>query len=443
MTRTKKIISLIITALLLLTLSVNTYAADEISVYVDNTKVKFDVPPQIIGGRTMVPLRAIFESLGATVNWDASTRTITAYNITTVVKATIDSNIISVNYVDKTMDVAPMIINDRTLVPARFVAEAFGCNVDWNGNTKTVTITSAPVDYNELEKDTSSSSKTPDTGSTDSNKTQETYSSSTVVHNEYSFEPTRKFNIVCTNIIRGSEANSIINSENMFNDKPSSSQEWIIMEFNVDYLSSSDGNNDEIKGSDIIYKDTFFLKNKSSLPVYDLATLGDRYGAYGVFDVRMYPGSSAKIVIGLLTDKNVGDLLLKVPNKSANTSSWIECSGNGSSGISSVHSEKQKETTTDSSFYPGTSIPTYTSVTGIRCKASDTLSSGTPLYRYKFTSSDDVSSYWNKLVSLGWSLLQTDDKTTTDVFESGFASTSGVIVVNVYWDINEVWISFE
>ena len=135
-------------------LAIPTFAEENVKVYVDDVQVEFDVQPQLIGGRTMVPLRAIFEALGATVQWDGETKTITAYNEAYFVKATIDNTTMTVNGENKEMDIAPMIVEDRTLVPARFVAEAFDCNVEWNGETKTVSITTSKIDYNNLEQAT-------------------------------------------------------------------------------------------------------------------------------------------------------------------------------------------------------------------------------------------------------------------------------------------------
>lgn len=102
----------------------------------------------------MVPLRAIFEGLGATVEWNGNTQTITAYNETTIVRSTIGEYTMNVNETAKSIDVPPMLVNDRTLVPARFVAEAFDCDVQWDGNTKTVSITTKEIDYSKVEQST-------------------------------------------------------------------------------------------------------------------------------------------------------------------------------------------------------------------------------------------------------------------------------------------------
>lgn len=112
-----------------------------IYVTLDGKKIQFDVPAQIISDRTLVPLRAIFEALGATVDWDSSTQTVTSSKNNTVIKVTIGNNIMKKNNENIELDVPAQIISDRTLVPARAVAEAFGCNVDWDSETKTVIIT--------------------------------------------------------------------------------------------------------------------------------------------------------------------------------------------------------------------------------------------------------------------------------------------------------------
>ncbi len=118
-----------------------TVFAKEISVTLNGVPINFDVQPQIMNDRTMVPLRAIFEALGATVEWDKNTQTVTAYSDDTTVIATIGSKYMYINYIKTAIDVAPVIVNGRTLVPARFVAEAFDCEVDWDGDSRTVIIT--------------------------------------------------------------------------------------------------------------------------------------------------------------------------------------------------------------------------------------------------------------------------------------------------------------
>ena len=118
------------------------YADVGITVTLNGDKIEFDVQPQLIDDRTMVPLRKIFEAMGAVVDWDNDTQTVTATKDDKVVTAKINDRNLYINGVAKTLDVPPMIIDGRTLVPARFVAESFGANVDWVDSTQTVVISS-------------------------------------------------------------------------------------------------------------------------------------------------------------------------------------------------------------------------------------------------------------------------------------------------------------
>lgn len=115
----------------------------DISVMLNGNTLDFDVPPQIIDGRTLVPLRAIFEALGADVDWNGETRTVTAHKDDTMISMTIGNNVMRINSHEVTLDVPPQIINDRTLVPARAAAEGFGADVAWNESDRTVIITTA------------------------------------------------------------------------------------------------------------------------------------------------------------------------------------------------------------------------------------------------------------------------------------------------------------
>ncbi|MCC8159902.1 MAG: hypothetical protein LIO53_01040 [Oscillospiraceae bacterium] len=107
----------------------------------DGVATTLDVPAQIIGDRTMVPLRAIFEALGASVDWDGDTRTVTSVKGDITVKLTIGENAIYKNGEAKELDVAGQIVDDRTLVPVRAIAESFDSDVAWDADTQTVTIT--------------------------------------------------------------------------------------------------------------------------------------------------------------------------------------------------------------------------------------------------------------------------------------------------------------
>ncbi len=99
--------------------------------------------------RTVVPIRAIVEALGGTIEWDGKERKVTINFNGTTIELWIDNPKARVNgkekWIDeKNHDVRPIIINDRTMLPLRFVAENLGCNVDWDPKTRMITITYIP-----------------------------------------------------------------------------------------------------------------------------------------------------------------------------------------------------------------------------------------------------------------------------------------------------------
>ncbi|HEX9059461.1 MAG TPA: copper amine oxidase N-terminal domain-containing protein [Clostridia bacterium] len=112
-----------------------------VSVLYQNSFVDFtDVSPVVLGGRTMVPLRKIFERLGAGVNWDASSGTINAVIGSTKIELKVGSKTAYRNGEPMQLDTSPVIINNRTLVPLRFIAESFGKKVSWDGIEKVAII---------------------------------------------------------------------------------------------------------------------------------------------------------------------------------------------------------------------------------------------------------------------------------------------------------------
>lgn len=96
--------------------------------------------PLLMNDRTLLPIRAIVEALGGTVNWNADTRTATLTLADNELRLTANSTTAYFNGTATTLDTAPVIINDRTMFPIRFVAESFGFAVNWDEQNKTVTI---------------------------------------------------------------------------------------------------------------------------------------------------------------------------------------------------------------------------------------------------------------------------------------------------------------
>ncbi|WP_028987354.1 copper amine oxidase N-terminal domain-containing protein [Thermicanus aegyptius] len=112
--------------------------------FVNGVQPAFEVPPIIKDGRTLVPFRAIAEALGADVKWDAETRTVTVSKGDKTVQLPIGSNVALVNGQEISLDVPASIIQGRTLVPARFLANALGAKVDWVPVGQIVVINASP-----------------------------------------------------------------------------------------------------------------------------------------------------------------------------------------------------------------------------------------------------------------------------------------------------------
>lgn len=116
-------------------------SSEDTNVLLNGKVVDFqDVVPMSVNDRTMVPMRKIFESLGATVNYDNGV--ITAVKGDRTITHTIGENVIYVNGAPMEMDVPSFETDGRTLVPVRFISNALGANVDWNEELHTVIITS-------------------------------------------------------------------------------------------------------------------------------------------------------------------------------------------------------------------------------------------------------------------------------------------------------------
>ena len=94
--------------------------------------MEFDQNPVIYNDRTLVPMRKIFEALGAQVEWDGETQTVTGVRGDKTVKLSIGSSVMTVDGQSVMLDTMPVLLNGRTLVPARAIAEGLGCTVGWN-----------------------------------------------------------------------------------------------------------------------------------------------------------------------------------------------------------------------------------------------------------------------------------------------------------------------
>ena len=107
-------------------------------------RVTLDQSPFVEKGVTLVPLRFIAETFGATVNYNDALKLVTIEFKDKTIQVQINSNIALVNNQIDKLEVSPKIIGGLTFVPLRFITEAFGATVDWDGTTKTITITYKP-----------------------------------------------------------------------------------------------------------------------------------------------------------------------------------------------------------------------------------------------------------------------------------------------------------
>ena len=116
---------------------------ENILVTLDGGRLKSDVAPIMEQDRVLVPMRTIFEALGASVTWDEASQTAAADRAGTHIEITIDNQILKKNGSEIPLDVPARMVSGRTMVPVRAVSEALGAAVDWNGSENTVVIKGA------------------------------------------------------------------------------------------------------------------------------------------------------------------------------------------------------------------------------------------------------------------------------------------------------------
>lgn len=139
----KKTIALLMASILTFG-GVSAYAAKDVTVMLDGEKMEFDVNPFIEDDRTLVPMRAIFEAVGAQITWEEGERTVIALqkkdSSFNSIAIQIDTEYAFVNSERKDLDVPARIVNNRTFVPLRFVMEELGAEVTWDSDSYTVNI---------------------------------------------------------------------------------------------------------------------------------------------------------------------------------------------------------------------------------------------------------------------------------------------------------------
>ncbi len=111
-----------------------------VTLKINGETVSLDVPPVIINDRTLVPSRGLFETLGASVEWDSNTNQVIVTAEETEIILTVNQTEAVVNGQTVMMDVPAKVINDRTMIPVRFVSEHLGLSVGWDEASKTVSV---------------------------------------------------------------------------------------------------------------------------------------------------------------------------------------------------------------------------------------------------------------------------------------------------------------
>ncbi|WP_084406210.1 NlpC/P60 family protein [Alkalicoccus chagannorensis] len=120
--------------------SSSTPSYEEVNVQVNGSGIDTDQAAILKNGRTLVPMRAIFEELGASVQWNSSSQTVSGTLNGQKVSLTIGSSTAYTSVTTVSLDQPAEIINGRTMVPLRFVGESLGASVDWNGSQQTAVI---------------------------------------------------------------------------------------------------------------------------------------------------------------------------------------------------------------------------------------------------------------------------------------------------------------
>lgn len=118
----------------------HTYSGNEFRLSVNGKLLKTSMPPIVFEGYSVVPAREVFESLGAKVEWNSAKRTVSVAYSGKQVLLTIDSTRATVDGVKINMPIAAKIINDKTMIPVRFVGEQLGWTVDFDSANDTVKI---------------------------------------------------------------------------------------------------------------------------------------------------------------------------------------------------------------------------------------------------------------------------------------------------------------
>ena len=148
--------------------------AGNISVNLNGENIEFsNQAPVIVEGRTLIPLRGVFEKLGYEINWDNETKTAIFTKENTVVKVTVNSNSFTINDSSVNLDVPAQIVNGSMMLPLRAVGEATGLKVNWDNENKAVNIASYENNLETTEVTTETTTELTTEAVTSQNDTNE------------------------------------------------------------------------------------------------------------------------------------------------------------------------------------------------------------------------------------------------------------------------------
>lgn len=210
-----------------------------VTVKLNGNFLSFDQPPIIENGRTLVPFRVILEAMGAEINWDSATKTITCTKDAKTVILTVGSTNIIVNNVSKTIDVPAKIVNDRTLIPLRAVSENFDAEVNWDNDERLVTITSSV----STEQSTTSQSITEQSATETvitNNSLSNTSTNTEADNNKYIYTYNNANNLGTAYIYCGSNLTSLFFNSSVLSKEDFEALKTVVYDFNLLYAETED-----------------------------------------------------------------------------------------------------------------------------------------------------------------------------------------------------------
>lgn len=129
----------------LLQLPLSTKAQNEISVFIDDKKLIFDRPPIMVNNRVLVPVRSVIEALGGQAEWNAENQEVTLKRTVQEIHLQIGSKTATSKTRSYQLDQEPILFQGRTMVPVRFISETLGATVNWDEQHNAVLISSIPI----------------------------------------------------------------------------------------------------------------------------------------------------------------------------------------------------------------------------------------------------------------------------------------------------------